>query len=248
MISTVIELFDSVHEEAEVPLPQGPPQPAKTRNARQIDRTRYDRQMRAFVQALVLAALAPNGFAEAPTAPRKLVTVVTADWKATTGELQRWQRAGKRWRAIGAPIAVVVGKSGLALADDKREGDGASPAGRFALGEVTGYDAAPPRTRLTYRAATPEVRCVDDSQSPLYNRVAVADRGERMRRDDELYRYTVFVRHNDAHTPGRGSCIFLHVWSAPDAGWNRTNIWAPELHYIDGRWYIYFTASRNDAI
>jgi GH43 family beta-xylosidase len=29
------------------------------------------------------------------------------------------------------------------------------------------------------------------------------------------------------------------VWTAPDTGWNRTNIWAPELHSIDGRWYIY---------
>jgi GH43 family beta-xylosidase len=34
----------------------------------------------------------------------------------------------------------------------------------------------------------------------------------------------------------------LQVWSAPDAGWNRTNVWAPELHYIDGRWYIYYAA------
>jgi GH43 family beta-xylosidase len=34
------------------------------------------------------------------------------------------------------------------------------------------------------------------------------------------------------------------VWSAPDTGWNRTNIWAPELHYLDGRWYIYYAAGR----
>ena len=34
------------------------------------------------------------------------------------------------------------------------------------------------------------------------------------------------------------------VWTAPDTGWNRTNIWAPELHYIDGRWYIYYAAGR----
>ena len=26
------------------------------------------------------------------------------------------------------------------------------------------------------------------------------------------------------------------------------HIWAPELHYIDGRWYIYFAASRQDDI
>ncbi|HEX6536828.1 MAG TPA: glycoside hydrolase family 43 protein [Gemmatimonadaceae bacterium] len=34
------------------------------------------------------------------------------------------------------------------------------------------------------------------------------------------------------------------VWTAPDTGWNRTNIWAPELHYIDGHWYIYYAAGR----
>jgi GH43 family beta-xylosidase len=35
------------------------------------------------------------------------------------------------------------------------------------------------------------------------------------------------------------------VWSAPDTGWNRTNIWAPELHYADGRWYIYYAGGRS---
>jgi GH43 family beta-xylosidase len=32
------------------------------------------------------------------------------------------------------------------------------------------------------------------------------------------------------------------VWSSPDTGWNRKNIWAPELHYFDGKWYIYYAA------
>ena len=34
------------------------------------------------------------------------------------------------------------------------------------------------------------------------------------------------------------------IWSAPDTGWNRTHIWAPEMHFIDGRWYVYYTAGR----
>lgn len=39
------------------------------------------------------------------------------------------------------------------------------------------------------------------------------------------------------------------IWSAPyDTGgntvWNPTNVWAPELHYVDGRWYIYYAAGR----
>ena len=34
------------------------------------------------------------------------------------------------------------------------------------------------------------------------------------------------------------------VWTAPDTGWNRGNVWAPELHFIDGRWYIYYAAGQ----
>ena len=42
------------------------------------------------------------------------------------------------------------------------------------------------------------------------------------------------------------------VWNSPtDAGdnkpWNVSNIWAPELHRIDGKWYIYYTAGRPHA-
>lgn len=32
------------------------------------------------------------------------------------------------------------------------------------------------------------------------------------------------------------------VWRPPAQGWNRTNLWAPELHYLEGKWYIYYTA------
>jgi GH43 family beta-xylosidase len=35
------------------------------------------------------------------------------------------------------------------------------------------------------------------------------------------------------------------VWSAPASGWNRTNVWAPELHHIDGHWYIYYAAGAS---
>ncbi|TCP34578.1 glycoside hydrolase family 43 protein [Sphingomonas sp. BK235] len=33
------------------------------------------------------------------------------------------------------------------------------------------------------------------------------------------------------------------VWRAPATGPNARSIWAPELHHIDGRWYIYYTAA-----
>jgi arylsulfatase A-like enzyme/GH43 family beta-xylosidase len=36
------------------------------------------------------------------------------------------------------------------------------------------------------------------------------------------------------------------VWQAPDSGPYSREIWAPELHQLDGRWYIYFAADDGD--
>lgn len=33
------------------------------------------------------------------------------------------------------------------------------------------------------------------------------------------------------------------VWRAPDTGPHSREIWAPELHHLDGRWYVYVAAS-----
>lgn len=35
------------------------------------------------------------------------------------------------------------------------------------------------------------------------------------------------------------------VWRQPYTGWNASNLWAPELHYIQDRWYIYYTAGES---
>ena len=38
------------------------------------------------------------------------------------------------------------------------------------------------------------------------------------------------------------------VWRAHDSGDMSQHVWAPELHFLDGAWYIYFAASRRDDI
>lgn len=38
------------------------------------------------------------------------------------------------------------------------------------------------------------------------------------------------------------------VWRKHDKGPMSYHIWAPELHHIDGKWYIYFAAGRADSI
>ena len=32
------------------------------------------------------------------------------------------------------------------------------------------------------------------------------------------------------------------IWARPAGGWNSANVWAPELHFIDGKWYVYYAA------
>jgi GH43 family beta-xylosidase len=35
------------------------------------------------------------------------------------------------------------------------------------------------------------------------------------------------------------------IWTAPKKGWNRSNVWAPELHFIRDRWYVYYAAGES---
>lgn len=36
------------------------------------------------------------------------------------------------------------------------------------------------------------------------------------------------------------------IWHAPDSGPMKNLIWAPEIHFIDGVWYVYFAASDEE--
>ena len=57
---------------------------------------------------------AREGDANAIDASTQLVAVTTSDWNAVEGRLQRYERANahKKWKPVGDPISVVVGKNG----------------------------------------------------------------------------------------------------------------------------------------
>ena len=44
-------------------------------------------------------------------------------------------------------------------------------------------------------------------------------------------------------------CQPVTVWTPPSEGPNSKAIWAPELHFLDGKWYLYYTATdaQNDG-
>ena len=38
------------------------------------------------------------------------------------------------------------------------------------------------------------------------------------------------------------------IWKAPSSGQMAKHVWAPELHKVDGRWYVFFAAGNSDNI
>src|SRR5438552_17191432 len=172
-------------------------------------------------------------------ASRQLLVVVTPSWTSTTGTMTRFERATptSAWNRIEAPMPLVVGRTGIAwgvgfdnVSSDgphKHEGDGKAPAGMFPLDTAFGF--APrdsmQKVHLPYVQLLPTTDCVDDTASTHYN--TVVDRApvsrvdwnsaEHMRQVAQ-YKIGVIVGYN-ASPPvkGRGSCIFLHIWTGPDS-------------------------------
>lgn len=166
----------------------------------------------------------------------QLVTAIVPDWSSTHAELRLWQRDGAGWKLAMGPWPGVVGTSGTAWGIGlhgtgapagregpmKKEGDGKSPAGAFAIRRAYGYAAA--TSPLGYQVVDESWKCVDDPASAQYTKIFDAagmkkdwKSAEEMRRKDELYTYVVDIAHNPSAAPGGGSCIFLHVWRGPES-------------------------------
>lgn len=162
---------------------------------------------------------------QVPAATRQVVLVRAAHAAASQGTLTRWQRRDTGWQQVGGPVAVDLGRGGLAWGRGqlraaepaKREGDGRSPQGVFALGTAFGRGPRPSRIAWPWRRAGAVDRWVDDPASPRYNRWgdAAAIGGasaEILARADGLYDLALVVEHNTQPVQaGAGSAIFLHL-------------------------------------
>lgn len=118
-----------------------------------------------------------------------------------------------------------VGRSGVL--STKREGDGGTPAGIYAIGTAF-YIQDAPETALEIFQITADTYWVDDPNSKFYNqRVEGTDNkdwssAEHMIRYD-AYRYGFVVEYNTACEYGAGSAIFFHIGDHPTAGCIATN-------------------------
>jgi D-alanyl-D-alanine dipeptidase len=171
----------------------------------------------------------------------QLVVVVTPDWNAREGTLYRYERSSTtdKWHLLDSSVTIHLGKNGMAWGrglhvgdevsgEQKREGDGKSPAGIFSLGPVFG-DAEHQMyaKKMPFLEVTEDLECVDDPASSFYNQFVTSrsniprdwKSSEQMKQIGLVYALGVVIAHNvDPIEPGMGSCIFMHIWGATQVG------------------------------
>lgn len=135
-----------------------------------------------------------------------------ADWKVQRGRNGLYWLHAKDLR----PMKAIIGKAGLIANAAKREGDMATPIGRWALRHV--YYRKDLLGHLVCALPTSEITPLcgwcDDSTHQNYNchvDLPFSASHELMWRDDGAYDLVIMLGFNDAPSvAGRGSAIFLH--------------------------------------
>jgi L,D-peptidoglycan transpeptidase YkuD (ErfK/YbiS/YcfS/YnhG family) len=193
----------------------------------------------SFAFALALLLVVPRRAVAGPLDRcGQAVVTVADDWNSTAGRMQVFERErGGPWRPVfDRPVPVLLGKGGLAWGRGvygqtekapyvKKEGDRRTPAGIFRIGKVLGYDP-----RLTVNTVYPYHQVgkwdawPDDPANKYYNQHIVVDpkrvpnwfEAQKMRHNDEAYRFLIDIRHNsDPPVPGLGSATFFHTRRGP---------------------------------
>jgi L,D-peptidoglycan transpeptidase YkuD (ErfK/YbiS/YcfS/YnhG family) len=149
--------------------------------------------------------------------------------QTTVANLTLRTKPGNRqqgWLSTGPHVfKVAIGRSGIKA--DKREGDGATPAGRYRLVRLWWRSDRIPRQRTTLpvRRITAADGWCEDPSDRRYNRpvrILPGQPGDRLQRGDALYDLIIEIDHNQRpRVSGRGSAVFIHVARenmAPTAG------------------------------
>lgn len=161
------------------------------------------------------ALIATMNLKNLPVPPSQIIVVKSiGEFKA---EITACQQQRGTWQRVFPPFLGVIGKGGVALVGEKKEGDFKTPAGLYPLGEAFG--SQPMGLKMDYKYITPDDKFVDDVTSKSYNTWI---NGKTEAKSYELmlvkpYKMGVVINYNmNPVTIGSGSAIFMHLWQSQE--------------------------------
>lgn len=116
-------------------------------------------------------------------------------------------------------IETNIGRNGLIKPGLKREGDGKTPLGLYAITDAFGTKAI--KTNMNFRYITNNDKYIDDIESKDYNTWVTgqtdAKSYEIMLRPE--YKLGFIINYNmNPIVRGNGSAIFVHIWESKNKG------------------------------
>ena len=112
-------------------------------------------------------------------------------------------------------------------------------------------------TLATCLAGAPAQAAVPDSPAATYTNPIAEKRADPhiFKHTDGYYYFTATVPEYDRIVLRRATTIQglktapeTTIWTKHASGVMGAHIWAPEIHFIDGKWYVYFAAGATDDV
>ncbi|MDX8341410.1 L,D-transpeptidase family protein [Draconibacterium sp. IB214405] len=119
------------------------------------------------------------------------------------------------WDQVFDEIPAGIGKNGFAPTGEKVEGDGKSPSGIFALGNLFTYlDSVD--TQMPFQTTTADDKWIDDPESESYNCFVQGETDaksyENLLLKSDAYKFCMVIEYNTKPVvKGKGSAIFFHL-------------------------------------
>ncbi|TGK86704.1 L,D-transpeptidase catalytic domain protein [Leptospira noumeaensis] len=142
------------------------------------------------------------------------ILFITASAGETQGNLHFYSVEEGEWKVVFENLPVRLGKKGMVMGEEKREGDGHTPTGVFPIQRIFGKRNKEVRS-LEYTKILKNHYWTDLSTSKNYNQfLKQKEKGAVSLWDSSIYELFIVIEHNtNPPIPGLGSMIFLHPWN-----------------------------------
>ena len=146
---------------------------------------------------------------------QQVVVAFKIDKKDKVYRVMALEKTKGKWKLAIAPVRASIGRNGFAQENEKIEGDGKTPNGLYALGQLFSYEATVD-TKIPFQQVDSLDKWIDDSSSNDYNKyvrgATTAKSFENLKLKSIDYKYCMVIEYNTQPVvKGKGSAIFFHV-------------------------------------